>query len=124
MVAFRGFPALTWIATRLGPIDAELGALSYPAYISHLLVFALLYQTSLLSLPWSTALPLALVSLIAFSIVLDRLIADYDFLGGFGYIIVAAGPGNATHEQTVKHMTLFQTEVMPALKQYHMQKMA
>jgi hypothetical protein len=56
--------------------------------------------------------------------VIDRLIADYDFLGGFGYIIAGAGPGNATHEQTVKHMTLFQTEVMPALKTYHAQKTA
>jgi alkanesulfonate monooxygenase SsuD/methylene tetrahydromethanopterin reductase-like flavin-dependent oxidoreductase (luciferase family) len=56
--------------------------------------------------------------------VIDRLIADYDFLGGFGYIIAGAGPGNATHEQTVKHMTLFQTEVMPALKTYHAQKIA
>jgi alkanesulfonate monooxygenase SsuD/methylene tetrahydromethanopterin reductase-like flavin-dependent oxidoreductase (luciferase family) len=54
--------------------------------------------------------------------VIDRLIADYDFLGGFGYIITGAGPGNATHEQTVKHMTLFQKEVMPALKKYHAQK--
>ena len=54
----------------------------------------------------------------------DRLIADYDFLGGFGYIIAGAGPGNATHEQTVKHMTLFQTEVMPVLKKYHAQKNA
>jgi alkanesulfonate monooxygenase SsuD/methylene tetrahydromethanopterin reductase-like flavin-dependent oxidoreductase (luciferase family) len=54
--------------------------------------------------------------------VADRLIADYDFLGGFGYIIAGAGPGNATHEQTVKHMTLFQTEVMPVLKKYHAQK--
>jgi hypothetical protein len=54
--------------------------------------------------------------------VLDRLIADYDFLNGFGYIIVGAGPGNSTQEQTMKHMTLFQTEVMPALKKYHEQK--
>jgi alkanesulfonate monooxygenase SsuD/methylene tetrahydromethanopterin reductase-like flavin-dependent oxidoreductase (luciferase family) len=54
--------------------------------------------------------------------VADRLIADYDFLGGFGYIIAGAGPGNATHEQTVKHMTLFQTEVIPVLKKYHEQK--
>jgi alkanesulfonate monooxygenase SsuD/methylene tetrahydromethanopterin reductase-like flavin-dependent oxidoreductase (luciferase family) len=54
--------------------------------------------------------------------VIDRLIADYDFLDGFGYIISGAGPGNATHEQTVKHMTLFQTQVMPALKKYHAQK--
>ena len=54
--------------------------------------------------------------------VIERLIADYDFLGGFGYIIVGAGPGNATHEQTVKHMTLFQTEIMPVLKKYHGQK--
>jgi alkanesulfonate monooxygenase SsuD/methylene tetrahydromethanopterin reductase-like flavin-dependent oxidoreductase (luciferase family) len=54
--------------------------------------------------------------------VLDKLIADYDFLEGFGYIIVGAGPGNATHEQTMKHMTLFQREVMPALKKYHAQK--
>jgi len=52
------------------------------------------------------------------------LIADYDFLGGFGYIITGAGPGNATHAQTVKHMTLFQTEVMPALSKYHAQKTA
>jgi alkanesulfonate monooxygenase SsuD/methylene tetrahydromethanopterin reductase-like flavin-dependent oxidoreductase (luciferase family) len=56
--------------------------------------------------------------------VIERLIADYDFLDGFGYIITGAGPGNATHEQTVKHMTLFQTEVMPALKKYHAQKTA
>ena len=41
-----------------------------------------------------------------------------DYLGG-GYIIA---PGNATHEQTTKHMTLFQTEVMPALKKYHEQQ--
>ncbi len=54
--------------------------------------------------------------------VIDKLIADYDYLGGFGYIIAGAGPGNATHEQTTKHMTLFQTEVMPALKKYHEQK--
>ena len=54
--------------------------------------------------------------------VLDRLIADYDYLDGFGYVICGAGPGNATHEQTVKHMTLFQTEVMPGLKRYHAQK--
>ena len=54
--------------------------------------------------------------------VLDKLIADYDYLEGFGYIIVGAGPGNATHEQTVKHITLFQQEVMPALKHYHTQK--
>src|SRR5262249_6542654 len=54
--------------------------------------------------------------------VIERLIADYDFLDGFGYIITGAGPGNATHEQTVKHMTLFQTEVMPALRKYHAQK--
>ena len=56
--------------------------------------------------------------------VIEQLIADYDFLGGFGYIIAGAGPGNSTHEQTVKHMTLFQTEVMPALKKYHAQKIA
>jgi len=56
--------------------------------------------------------------------VIERLIADYDFLDGFGYIITGAGPGNATHEQTVKHMTLFQTEVMPALTKYHAQKAA
>src|SRR5438876_298823 len=56
--------------------------------------------------------------------VIDRLIADYDFLGGFGYLICGAGPGNATHEQTVTHMTLFQTQVMPALKSYHAQKTA
>ena len=54
--------------------------------------------------------------------VVDKLIADYDYLGGFGYIIAGAGPGNATHEQTTKHMTLFQTEVMPELKKYHAQK--
>jgi alkanesulfonate monooxygenase SsuD/methylene tetrahydromethanopterin reductase-like flavin-dependent oxidoreductase (luciferase family) len=46
--------------------------------------------------------------------VLDKLIADYDYLDGFGYIIVGAGPGNATHEQTMKHMTLFKQEVMRA----------
>ena len=45
-----------------------------------------------------------------------------DYLGGFGYIIAGTGPGNATHEQTTKHMTLFQTEVVPALKKYHEQK--
>ena len=45
-----------------------------------------------------------------------------DYLGGFDYVIAGAGPGNATHEQTTKHMTLFQTEVMPALKKYHEQK--
>ncbi len=56
--------------------------------------------------------------------VLERLIADYDFLDGFGYIVVGACPGNSTHEQTTKHMTLFQTEVMPALKKYHEQKTA
>ena len=50
--------------------------------------------------------------------VLNKLIADYDYLDGFGYIIVGAGPGNATHQQTLRHMTLFQQEVMPALKRY------
>ena len=57
MVVFRMMPALTFIATRLGPIDAALGALSYPVYISHMLVFGLLYQTPALSLPWTEALP-------------------------------------------------------------------
>ena len=33
--------------------------------------------------------------------------------------ILGAGPGNATHGQTLKHMTLFQNEVMPAFKKYH-----
>ena len=55
--------------------------------------------------------------------VIDRLIADYDHLGEFGFITCGAGPGNATHEQTVKHMTLFQKEVMSALKKYAEQKM-
>ena len=55
--------------------------------------------------------------------VIDRLIADYDHLGEFGFITCGAGPGNATHEQTVKHMTLFQKEGMPALKKYAEQKM-
>jgi len=43
-------------------------------------------------------------------------------VGWFGYIVCGAGPGNATHELTVKHMTLFQNEVMPAFKKYHEQK--
>ena len=36
--------------------------------------------------------------------------------------IPGAGPGNATHGRTLKHMTLFQNEVMPAFKKYHEQK--
>lgn len=75
MIAFRVIPALTWIATRLGPIDAALGALSYPAYISHFLVFGLLYQTSVFALPWPLALPLALGCVIALSVALDLLVA-------------------------------------------------
>ena len=54
--------------------------------------------------------------------VIDALIADYDFLGGFGFIIPDSGPGNVTHEQTIRNMTLFQNEVMPALKKYHAQR--
>jgi alkanesulfonate monooxygenase SsuD/methylene tetrahydromethanopterin reductase-like flavin-dependent oxidoreductase (luciferase family) len=54
--------------------------------------------------------------------VLDRLVADYDYLEGFGFIIVGAGPGNATSEQTRRHARLFQTEVFPALKRYHEQR--
>lgn len=54
--------------------------------------------------------------------VIDRLIADYGHLGGFGFITCGAGPANASHEQTVTHMTLFQKKVMPALRKYAEQK--
>jgi peptidoglycan/LPS O-acetylase OafA/YrhL len=76
MVAFRLIPTLTTIATRAGPIDAALGALSYPAYISHFLVFGLLYQMRVLALPWPIAVPLALVGVIGFSALLDRWVAQ------------------------------------------------
>jgi alkanesulfonate monooxygenase SsuD/methylene tetrahydromethanopterin reductase-like flavin-dependent oxidoreductase (luciferase family) len=54
--------------------------------------------------------------------VIDRLVADYDFLGGFGFIICGGPTGNTTHPQAVTHMTLFQREVMPALRRYHEQR--
>jgi peptidoglycan/LPS O-acetylase OafA/YrhL len=75
MIAYRVVPSLAAFATRTGRIDAALGALSYPAYISHLLVFAVLYQSSALTMPWWTTLPLALACVIALSIALDLLIA-------------------------------------------------
>jgi alkanesulfonate monooxygenase SsuD/methylene tetrahydromethanopterin reductase-like flavin-dependent oxidoreductase (luciferase family) len=53
------------------------------------------------------------------STVLDQLVADYDALGGFGFVIASAAPGNGTHEQTIRTMTLFQREVFPALREYH-----
>jgi peptidoglycan/LPS O-acetylase OafA/YrhL len=75
MIAYRVVSSLAAFATRTGRIDAALGALSYPAYISHLLVFAVLYQSSALTMPWWTTLPLALACVIALSIALDLLIA-------------------------------------------------
>jgi peptidoglycan/LPS O-acetylase OafA/YrhL len=58
MVIFRWLPALALSTTRFKRLDAELGALSYPAYISHLLVFAVLDRMTMLAAPWWQVLPI------------------------------------------------------------------
>jgi len=54
--------------------------------------------------------------------VLDKLIADYQYLGGFRYIISGVGRGNATCGPTLRHTMLFKNEVMPVFKKYYEQK--
>jgi alkanesulfonate monooxygenase SsuD/methylene tetrahydromethanopterin reductase-like flavin-dependent oxidoreductase (luciferase family) len=54
--------------------------------------------------------------------VIDKLVADYDFLGGFGFIICGGPTGATTGEQVRRHMTLFQQEVVPALRRYHAER--
>lgn len=76
ILLFRWRLSLSLMTARFGWLDAELGALSYPAYISHFLVFAVVNQAMRLSdSPWGFALSVSLASLIAFSVVLDRAVA-------------------------------------------------
>lgn len=56
--------------------------------------------------------------------VVDMLIAHYDELDGFGFLLTGTGPGNATREQVATHLTLLATEVLPVLNRYHAQREA
>ena len=56
--------------------------------------------------------------------VTDQLISHYDELGGFGRILVGAGPGVTESEQTRTCLALFQREVVPKLSRYHEQRAA
>jgi alkanesulfonate monooxygenase SsuD/methylene tetrahydromethanopterin reductase-like flavin-dependent oxidoreductase (luciferase family) len=54
--------------------------------------------------------------------VADQLIAEYDALGGFGFILTGINPGGPTATQTRTHMRLFVEQVMPRLRTYHEQR--
>jgi len=66
-----------FLATRDSLTDARAGALSYPIYISHFLVFGLIYQLArpMMTLPWWESVAFCFACLFVFAVMVDRLIA-------------------------------------------------